>query len=211
MDFSLERPWDIFFKKNITRILQEKKTLLDIGGGLRLTREKSNRTDSTRQWILDCMKKQGTHYIVLDYVDTYHPDIVGDVQNLSLPDNSEEAIACISVLEHVENPSKAVSELYRVLKPGGFCFLYMPFLYYYHAERGYYGDYWRFTEDAVRMLSAPFSSTELIAVRGPLETIVRLTPFGRGKFFQDVAYILDGMLKKRDSKQVSGYYVFLTK
>ena len=207
----LERPWDVFFRTRIARILVEKKSLLDIGGGLRLTKDKANRSDPTRAWIAEEIEKRGTTYLILDYVDTYHPDIVGDVQDLPLADSSQEAITCISVLEHVENPIKAVAELHRVLKPGGLCFLYMPFLYYYHAERGYYGDYWRFTEDTVRKLCAPFATTELMAVRGPLETIVRLTPLGRGKFFQHIAYLLDGLVGKRSSKQVSGYYVFLTK
>jgi len=55
-------------------------------------------------------------------------------------------------LEHVENPIKAAREMYRALKPNGYCFVYVPFLYYYHAEKGYYGDFWRFTEDSTKYM-----------------------------------------------------------
>ncbi len=87
----------------------------------------------------------------------YNPDIIGDIHNLPFADNSIEAIVCLAVLEHVENPFKACAEIHRVLKPGGFCLITLPFLYYYHAEKGYYKDYWRFTKDAVELLFQDFS------------------------------------------------------
>jgi len=57
-------------------------------------------------------------YKILDQVGDYCPDIVGDIHNLPFLDNSQEAIICIAVLEHVENPIKAMEEMYRTLKPG---------------------------------------------------------------------------------------------
>lgn len=205
------RPWDEFFKTRISRMLEEKKRLLDIGGGLRLATDKSNRNDPRNRWIVERIRERGVDYRVLDYVDTFHPDIVGDIQDLPLTDSSEEAIACIAVLEHVENPIKAASELYRVLAPGGYCLVYVPFLYYYHAHDGYYRDYWRFTKDSLESLFAPFSVIEMQNVRGPLETLVRLSPLGRTDFFQDIAYLFDKAFGKLSSKQTSGYYVFLRK
>lgn len=44
---------------------------------------------------------------------------VGDIQNLPHLDNSFYKVTCVSVLEHVPNPKKALAELWRVLKPGG--------------------------------------------------------------------------------------------
>jgi SAM-dependent methyltransferase len=205
------RPWDIFFCEKIGHMLEEGGTLLDIGGGLRIDPSRNNRIEPKNAWIMPRIKELGVLYRVLDYVDTYHPDVVGDVQNLPLPDGSQTAIVCNAVLEHVENPIKASMELYRVLKPGGCCFLYVPFLYYYHAERGYYGDYWRFTDDAIRSMCKPFSSLELVPVRGPLETLIRLTPMGRLSFMCDIGFLLDKALNKLSSKQVGGYYVFLRK
>ncbi len=207
----LQRPWEQFFNECVRNMCSESSRLLDIGAGLRLSKEYGNRENPANSWIVKLIKEKNIDYVVLDYVDTYHPHIVGDIQNLPLKDNSEESIVCLAILEHVENPFESFSELYRVLKPGGNCLLYVPFLYYYHAEHGYYHDYWRFTRDSLKMLAKPFSTVEIQNVRGPLETLVRLSPLGRGTLFQNVAFFLDRIFGKLNSRQTSGYYVFLQK
>lgn len=205
----MKNHWSIFFDEKILKILTEKRSVIDIGGGLRLIKEKNNRYDPSREKLRPYLEK--IDYKILDPVDTYSPDIVGDIHNLPFENSSQDSIICIAVLEHVENPIKAFEEMYRVLKPGGYLFVYVPFLYYYHAEKGYYGDYWRFTEDGLRWLSKPFSSVELARVRGAISTLIRLTPLGRYKFFLSFGDILDGVFGKLDSKQTSGYNLFLVK
>ncbi|MFZ2167378.1 MAG: class I SAM-dependent methyltransferase [Minisyncoccia bacterium] len=193
------------------RILREKKAIIDVGGGLRIAGERSNRLDGRNAWILEQIRERNISYKVLDYVADYHPDIVGDIQNLPFADNTQEAIICNAVLEHVEDPIQSAKEMYRVLAPGGYCLVFVPFLYYYHAEKGYYGDYWRFTEDGLRFIFKSFTSITLQNVRGPLETFTRLTPLGRWQIFADLAFVLDKVFGKLGSKQTSGYFVFLQK
>ncbi len=148
----------------------------------------------------------------MDVVPDYNPDIVGDVHKMPFADNELEAILCLAVLEHVENPIKAVEELYRVLKPGGRLLIYVPFLYYYHAHKGYYKDYWRFTYDTLTMFAKPFSHYEIISVRLPAETLTKLIPLGRFDIFIYLARKLDILLyKDKDSRQVAGYYLYLKK
>lgn len=202
-------PWEKFYKEKISKIFTEKKRIIDIGGGLRVIKEKNNRYDAANEWIRPLIEK--VDYKILDPVPDYNPDIIGDIHDLPFPDSSEDAIICIAVLEHVENPIKAYQEIYRALKPGGYCLIYVPFLYYYHAEKGYYGDYWRFTKDTLRMLSKPFSSFEIVPVRGAIETLVRLTPLGRNTLLNPLWHFLDRITGKLQSDQVSGYYVFLIK
>ncbi|MBU6142087.1 methyltransferase domain-containing protein [Patescibacteria group bacterium] len=206
---SIEAPWDRFFREKIIRIFSEKKTVIDIGGGLRVSKKKGNRYDPGREWILPYIEK--VDYKVMDPVDTYHPDIVGDIQALPMPANSVDAIICLAVLEHVEDPITAWKEMYRVLKPGGFCLIYVPFLYYYHAEKGYYGDFWRFTKDGIAHLSRQYTSVEIEPVRGAIETWIRLSPLGRVSVFNRFARVLDRVSGKLKSDQVSGYNVFLIK
>jgi SAM-dependent methyltransferase len=205
------RPWEAFYKKRIALMLGNVKEVIDIGGGLRIDSSRNNRIDPKNIWIAKLIHERGISYKVLDYVDTYHPDIVGDIQNLPLGDNSQQALICNAILEHVENPFKAAGEMHRVLKPGGYCFVYVPFLYYYHAEAGYYGDYWRYTGDSLRLLFKPFSIIEIQNVRGACETLVRLTPFGRWQACADLAFLFDRVTGKLHSKQTSGFFVFLQK
>ena len=49
-----------------------------------------------------------------------------DIQNLSFEDDFFDTIISCETIEHVPIPSKAVQELYRVLKPGGRLFLTCP-------------------------------------------------------------------------------------
>ena len=199
--------WDKFFKEKITKIFQEKKDIIDIGGGLRADGNRSNREDSRNDWLADYLKK--SNYKVLDKVGDYHPDIIGDIHNLPLPDASVDAIICIAVLEHVEEPLKAMKEVYRVLRPGGFCFIYVPFLYYYHPMKGYYQDFYRFTYDGVKYLTRDFKAVEMENVRGASATAMNLLPFfsKRTAIFD----ILDKIFHKQNSRQTSGYNVFCVK
>ncbi|WP_405484641.1 bifunctional 2-polyprenyl-6-hydroxyphenol methylase/3-demethylubiquinol 3-O-methyltransferase UbiG [Nocardia sp. NBC_00511] len=48
---------------------------------------------------------------------------VGRAEALPYEDHSFDVVTCVDVLEHVDNPALAVSEIARVLKPGGiFCY-----------------------------------------------------------------------------------------
>lgn len=66
----------------------------------------------------------------LDYTttDLYSPlaDVKADICNLPFGDNSYDLILCNHVLEHIPNDTKAMQELYRVLKPGGMGIFQIP-------------------------------------------------------------------------------------
>lgn len=198
-----------FFADKIRRIFSEKRRVLDIGGGLRILKKKGNRYDPKRAVLIPSL--DSVEYVVLDPVPDYDPDVVGDIHALPFPDNSQPAIVCESVLEHVEDPLRAVKELHRVLEPGGYLYAYVPFLFYYHAERGYYKDYWRFTKDAVELLFKDFSEVEIVRARGPLETVLHLTPLGQIHFLKRFARFIDKVSGKTKSNQVSGFSVFAIK
>ena len=49
-----------------------------------------------------------------------------DLHDIPFDDNSFEIIMCNHVMEHVENDIQCMSELYRVLKPGGWAIMQVP-------------------------------------------------------------------------------------
>ena len=140
-------PWDVFFRTSMKILTDVGGTVIDVGGGLRISAERSNVLDKRRIYLKEWLKT--CEYKVIDPVDTYHPDIVGDIHALPFQNESVDSFICLAVLEHVERPVKGVEEMYRCLKKGGYVFAYMPFLFSYHAERGYYKDFWRFTRDCM--------------------------------------------------------------
>lgn len=66
----------------------------------------------------------------LDYTttDLYSPlaDVKADICNLPFADNTYDMILCNHVLEHIPDDTKAMQELYRVLKPGGMGIFQIP-------------------------------------------------------------------------------------
>ncbi len=53
-------------------------------------------------------------------------DVKADICNLPFENNSYDIILCNHVLEHIPDDTKAMQELYRVLKPGGMAILQIP-------------------------------------------------------------------------------------
>lgn len=60
-------------------------------------------------------------------------DVVGDAYSLPYADEAVSAIYCEAVLEHLEFPETAATEMFRVLKQGGELFAATPFLQAFHA------------------------------------------------------------------------------
>lgn len=60
--------------------------------------------------------------------DLYSPlaDVKADICNLPFEDNAYDLILCNHVLEHIPDDTKAMQELYRVLKPGGMGIFQIP-------------------------------------------------------------------------------------
>ena len=53
-------------------------------------------------------------------------DVKADICDLPFEDNSYDTILCNHVLEHIPDDSKAMKELFRVLKPGGYGIFQIP-------------------------------------------------------------------------------------
>lgn len=101
-------------------------------------------------------------------------DIVADAHHLPYADKSIDAIYCEAVLEHLNQPVRAVQEMHRTLKKGGEAFVVTPFLQAYH---GYPHHYQNFTLTGHRYLfeSQGFEILEAGTCVGPVYTIFNLT------------------------------------
>lgn len=95
----------------------------------------------------------GIDLVSTDIDPERNPDIVCDVCDMPFPDNSFDAVFLIEVLEHVHNPPKALSEIYRVLKPGGTLIFSVPFIFPLHDRPG---DYFRFTKYGLKLLLSDY-------------------------------------------------------
>lgn len=77
-----------------------------------------------------CFLKRFRNLKHIDYTttDLESPiaDVKADICNLPFEDNSYDVILCNHVLEHIPDDTKAMQELYRVLKPGGYGVFQIP-------------------------------------------------------------------------------------
>lgn len=139
-----------------------KGNVLDIGAGRLAWRQ--------------ALKAKAARYESADMVRT-HPDldVIADLTgDLPWASVSFETIFCCSVLEHLLDFDRALSEMHRILKPDGVLILTVPFLFYRHGDPY---DYFRFTNLALIRL-AERHQFELVDLKpsGGLGEIV-LNPF----------------------------------
>lgn len=213
---SLRNPhWEIFQDTCVREILSAGGKVIDIGGGLRIKRGKSNCFDSERaKKYSHYLAQDNLRYVVTDYTDTYAPDEIQDIHDLKYPDESIDGIFCLAVLEHIHDPQQAVNEMLRVLKKGGKLYAYAPFLYKYHAHQNYYSDFYRYTYDGLKHLFRKASNVELTPVRGILETTLKITPLYRFRLCKYLCRYLDSKierLRELSKYQTSGYNISVEK
>jgi hypothetical protein len=73
-------------------------------------------------------KMENLTYITADLISPW-AEVKLDVQNMPFEDNLFNIILCNHVLEHVTDDKQALSELFRVMKPGGFGIFQVPIDY----------------------------------------------------------------------------------
>jgi SAM-dependent methyltransferase len=106
------------------------------------------------------------HPNVINLDICYYPnvDIVADVCNLPFKDESIDVIIFKNVLEHVKDPTKALSEIKRVLKKNGYLYVKIPFLQPFHAVPH---DYQRYSESGFKELFKDYKELDFgISVGG---------------------------------------------
>lgn len=191
-----------FVNEKIEEISKE-KTVLDVGGGKRF-----------QKWL-----KEYKHlffncdFKTMDCDGSTGADLVGDIHSIPLPDESIDAIICSSVLEHIENPTKAVEEMKRILKKGGKIFVYIPSIYPYHAKKNSYHDYWRFFDDTINLLFKDFTHMEVKKRGGYFKALSFFVPKQSKIQFilSPVVNFLDKILRMEKRTTTSGYYIYAKK
>ncbi|MBR10765.1 MAG: SAM-dependent methyltransferase [Rickettsiales bacterium] len=73
-------------------------------------------------------KLTNLEYITAD-IESPLAKVKMDIQDIPFEENTFDLIFCNHVLEHVDSDIKAMSEIHRVLKPGGWAILQVPFFH----------------------------------------------------------------------------------
>lgn len=136
--------------------------MLDIGCGLKP--------------YMNFSQKFVSSYIGLDHWDSPHGtqqvDVISNAYQIPLPSNSIDTILCTEVLEHLEEPSVAIQEAYRLLRKNGVAIYTVPFSWPIHEGPR---DFYRYSEYGLRYLfeKAGFKVEEIRALDGLLVKLVQ--------------------------------------
>ncbi len=132
----------------ILKMLPPKALVIDIGSG---------------------SKKAGPNVINVDIYPWANVDIIADAHDLPFLDNSLDGVITTWTIEHLKYPDKVISEIFRVLKPGGYLYLATNFIIPYHSSPH---DYHRWTADGLRVLLEDFELLELEPNAGPTAALL---------------------------------------
>jgi len=113
-------------------------------------------------------------FVNIDVAPVQGVDIVANASKLPLQTESCDSVACLALLEHVEDPERVVAELHRVLKPNGQVDVVVPFCHPYHA---YPADYSRFSRERLASLFAGFQHVEIGIRTGPTTTMLTFVTY----------------------------------
>ena len=89
-------------------------------------------------------------YVNLDLFTLPGVDVAANAEQLPFPGGLFQRVECDAVLEHLERPELVMAEIERVLMPGGFVHVVVPFCHPFHE---YPRDFRRFTPDGLRQLA----------------------------------------------------------
>ncbi|MEX2247066.1 MAG: methyltransferase domain-containing protein [Dehalococcoidia bacterium] len=103
----------------------------------------------------------GKHYLGCDVRPGPGVDRVEDLHALTFADATVGTAVLLDTLEHVQDPTRAMAEVQRVLKPGGIAVATSVMDLFIHCRP----DYWRFTPEAMKHLFDAFGQT-LVGFQG---------------------------------------------
>lgn len=116
----------------------------------------------------------GAKLVCVDLTPGKGVDIVADAHDMHMvPDNSVDFVTTISLLEYCRSPQQVISEIYRILKPGGIVYISAPFIFNFHDESN---DYFRFTYRGIVVLCEAFERIDSGFNRGPASSMQQVLP-----------------------------------
>lgn len=97
--------------------------IADIGSGMFSTTGSFLEGGAVTIYPSDCLAKEYAEAQKRFNIDPIFPIEYQDMENLSYSDNSFDIVHCVNALDHCEDPKKAIQEMYRICKPGGYIYL----------------------------------------------------------------------------------------
>ena len=119
-------------------------------------------------------------------------NVVANAERIPFPSQGFDLVLCTQMLEYAPDPGLVLSEIHRVLKPGGRVLLSVPSVFPQDADE----DRWRFLPAGIRQLLSAFSEVEIVPEGGSI-----------GGFFRTINVCLHMFAKYSAIRTVLSYTV----
>ena len=140
----------------LRKFLPQRTTIIDIGSG---------------------PERLGDEFVNVDIYPFPEVDIVADATALPFRNESISALVSESVLEHVADPDTVVSEMVRVLRPGGYLYVSVPFIHPYYSSPD---DFNRWTMSGLKHLFSGLTVVKSGVRSGPFSALLMFLAYWFG-------------------------------
>jgi|SRR3989344_2045256 len=123
-------------------------------------------------------------------------------------ENYFDVIIATHVLEHLPDPQKTITEIYRILKKGGICIVSVPLIEHYHPNPK---DYYRFTWDSLNYLFKEFKKVEIYHHGNKIQSIWQILNIGVIKLMLNFFNPLIALINFKKTRVPCGFVVYVQK
>jgi len=124
-------------------------------------------------------------YVAIDPMFTPLVDAAAIAEALPFREEQFDLVLCTQVLEYFPDPGRAIEEIRRVLRKGGFAFISAPSVFVRDHDR----ECWRFLPEGLRYLTRGFESVEVIPEGNSLTGLFRTLNVFLVSFFRPRALL----------------------
>ena len=110
----------------------------------------------------------GPEFTNVDLMPYPNVHVTTSVDALPFDDSTVDVLVSIAVLEHVRAPGQMINEFFRVLRPGGTAYIFVPFIQGFHASPH---DYQRYTLPGLENQLGAFEIVHRVVV-GPTSGLI---------------------------------------
>jgi len=152
----------------------------------------------------------GMTYLTQDVTgfDDYTPDYIFDITRQHIKDKKFDLILCLFVLEHINEPKKAIDNMHKMLKKDGIIIFSVPFVQNIHTDY----DYFRYTEQGVVYLFRRFDEIYIEPFGNPIISFFKYLCNKKigiltNIFSRELSYLFG----KTDRRMPTGYFGYARK
>lgn len=98
-------------------------TIAELGSGMFCTIGSMSKTAKIKIYASDILAPEFNQILKEHNITPIIPVVMEDMENLTYPDNFFDIAHCCNALDHTLDPIKAIKEMYRIVKPGGYIYL----------------------------------------------------------------------------------------